>query len=184
MMILYYLLSLSKHRHTFAQWNAVICDVTTVRMDSLSMCVYVCVCVYYRIINYPNGCRLKLIHEIPKLLRRFYPHKQFMYYMQDKSDGVTNHWNKSNPIREIWKWYWPTQTMCFNHNRCPYKSRIFHARRQSSLLHDKHVVGLYLSTSDGFQLFSVHEKPELWTVYFYWFGLFINIPVKCTHKIS
>jgi len=36
--------------------------------------------IYYRIINYPHGCQLKVIHEIQNLLRRFYPHKQFMYY--------------------------------------------------------------------------------------------------------
>ena len=38
-------------------------------------------CIYYRIINYPAGCQLKLIHEIQNLLRYFYPYNQFMCYL-------------------------------------------------------------------------------------------------------
>ena len=55
----------------------VVCDDTTLCM--------------HRTINYPHGCQLKIFHEIQTLLRRLYPHKQYMYYMQDKSDGLANH---------------------------------------------------------------------------------------------
>ena len=38
-------------------------------------------CIYYRIINYPHSCQLKLIQEIQNWLWCFYLHKQFMYYI-------------------------------------------------------------------------------------------------------
>jgi len=40
--------------------------------------------------NYLDGCQLKLLHEIQNLLRRFYPHKQFMYYFNFCTVGSFN----------------------------------------------------------------------------------------------
>jgi len=38
-------------------------------------------CIYYCIINYPDGSQLIPIDEIQNLLWRFYSHNQFMYYL-------------------------------------------------------------------------------------------------------